>query len=371
MAIGIVAEFNPFHYGHKYLIDEAKKMYPDDEIIVVLAGNVLQRGNLSIIEKYDKTRIALNNNVDLVVELPFSFASESADYFAYGSIKILNELKVDKIIFGSEYGDVDTLYKIAKAQQSKEYDKIFKEYIDKGYNYPTCMSNAVKDLTGIDISKPNDLLGLSYIKQIINNKYNIKPITIKRTNDYHSKELEEIASASSIRDAFNNSKDISKYIPKDELKYLIKDNDRYFELLKYKIISDNNLDKYSTVDEGIDTRIKEYINKSNSLDELINNIKTKRYTYNKISRMLTHILFGHTKEDSQNKEINYIKVLGFNSTGKKYLNKIKKDTTIKVVTNITKDNYKLQEKDLNKDKIYYLINDMNVDILKQKPIIKE
>lgn len=371
MAIGIIAEFNPFHYGHKHLIDEAKKMYKDDEIIVILAGNVLQRGNLSIIEKYDKTKIALDNNVDLVIELPFPFASESADYFAEGSIKLLNELKVDKLIFGSELGDIDTLYKIANIQNSKEYDNKLKEYLEKGDNYPTCMSNAVKDLVGINISKPNDLLGLSYIKQIINNKYDIKPITIKRTNDYHSKELEEIASASSIREAFNNNKDISKYIPKEELDYLIKDNNKYFELLKYKIISDNNLDKYFTVDEGIDTRIKEYINKSNNLDELINNIKTKRYTYNKISRMLTHILFGYTKEDSKNKDIKYIKVLGFNSNGKKYLNKIKKDTSIPIVTNITKDNYELLKSDLNKDEIYYLINNMNIDILKQKPIIKE
>ena len=371
MAIGIIAEFNPFHYGHKYLIDTAKKMYPNDEIIVVLGGNILQRGNLSIIEKYDKTKIALDNNVDLVVELPFSYSTESADFFAEGSLKILNYLKVDKLIFGSEDGSIDTFYNIAKAQNTKEYDSILKKYLDTGDNYPTCMSKAVKDITGITIDKPNDLLALSYIRQIINNKYDIEAITIKRTNNYHSKELEDIASASSIREAWNNNINIDKYIPKEEIKYLIKDTNKYYDLLRYKLISDNSLDKYSTVDEGIDNRIKEAISKSNSIEDLINNIKTKRYTYNKISRMLTHILFNYTKEDSINKDIRYIKVLGFNHIGKNYLNKIKKNISIPIITNITKDNYDLIKDDLNKDLIYYEIINKKIDILKSKPIIKK
>ncbi len=371
MAIGIVAEFNPFHYGHKYLIDEAKRLYPNEEIIVVLAGNILQRGNLSIIEKYDKTKIALDNNVDLVVELPFPFATEAADFFAEGSIKILNYLKVDKIIFGSENGDIDIFYKIAETQEKDEYKELLQKYLSTGENYPTCMSKAVKDITGIEINKPNELLGLSYIRQILFNKYNIKAITIKRTNDYHSKELEEIASASSIREAFNNNINIDKYIPKEEVKYLIKDNNKYFDLLKYKIISEENLDKYFTGEEGLENRVKDVINKSKNLEELINNTKTKRYTYNRITRMLTHILFNYTKEESSNKKIKYIRVLGFNDKGKKYLSKTKKDIEVPIITNINKNNYELLKNDIMKDEIYYHIIDKDINVFESKPIKKE
>ena len=373
MAIGIVAEFNPFHYGHKYLIDKAKEMYPNDEIIVVLGGNILQRGNLSIIEKYNKTKVALNNNVDLVVELPFAYATESADFFAEGAIKILNYLKVDKIIFGTEEGNLDKLKLVAKTQLSnKEYNSLVKKYLDTGLNYPSSLNKALKELINIEIDKPNDLLALSYIKEILKNKYNIEPITIKRTNDYHSKELDEIASATSIREALNNDENISKYIPREEIDYLIKEpKEIYFKYLKYKIITDKDLSIYNTIDEGIDIRIKKCINEANDLDELIDMVKTKRYTYNKISRMLTHILVNYTKKESKKKNINYIKVLGFNSIGKKYLNNIKKDISIPIITNITKDNYELLKNDLIKDELYYLITNKNVDILKQKPIIKE
>jgi len=371
MAIGIVAEFNPFHYGHKYLIDEAKKLYPNDEIIVVLAGNILQRGNLSIIEKYDKTKIALDNNVDLVVELPFPFSSQSADIFAKGSIEILNKLNIDKLVFGSEEGSIDKFIKAADVQlNNKEYDSIVKKYLKEGYNYPTSLNKALNEITGIEINKPNDLLALSYIKEIIKNNYNITPITIKRTNDYHSKDLDEISSASSIREALKNNIDISKYVPKEEIE-LIKINyeEKYFNLLKYKIISDDNLKEYNLVDEGIDIKLKENINSCNNIDNLIKTVKSKMNTYNKIERMLSFILFNYKKEDN-NIDLKYIKVLGFNELGKKYLNKIKKDVDLPIITNITKENYNLIKNDINKDLIYYEITNRNINILKQKPVIK-
>ena len=372
MAIGIIAEFNPLHYGHIYLIDKAKEMYPNDPIIVVLGGNILQRGNLSIIEKYDKTKIALNNKVDLVVELPYPFATQSADVFAKGSVQILNELKVDKLIFGSEEGNIDKFINVANTQiNNKEYDILVKEYLDKGNNYPTSMNKALKDLIDIEIDKPNDLLALSYIKEIIKNNYKIEPITIKRTNNYHSKELEEISSASSIREALKKNIDISNYIPKDEINYLKIDyEDKLFNLLKYKILSEEDLSIYNLVDEGIDNKIKEEIVKSKTIDELINNIKSKRYTYNRIERILSFILFNYKKEKN-NTNLNYIRVLGFNNKGQSYLNKIKKDITIPVITTITKDNYNLIKDDLNKDIIYYEITNRDIDVLKIKPIIKK
>ncbi len=371
MAVGIVCEFNPLHNGHLYLINKVKEMY-DEDIIVILGGNFLERGNLSIIEKYDKALLALNHNVSLVVELPFGFATSSSDIFAKGAVKLLNELKVDKIVFGSEEGKLDNLEKCARTQiENKEYDSLVKKYMDQGENYPTSMNKALKELVGLEITKPNDLLGLSYIKEIIKNNYHIKPITIKRTNDYHDTTLDnEIVSADSIRNAIKEKKDINKYVPSDVPKYItdVDLDKKYFMLLKYKIINEKDLSIYLDVDEGIDKRIKSVISKSNSLDELINNIKTKRYTYNKIARMLIHILCSYTKKENNNLDINYIKVLGLNTNGKKYLNSIKKEVSIKIITSVNKNDYELLSKDIERDKIYYLItNDHN----QKKCIIKD
>lgn len=334
--IGIICEFNPFHNGHKYFIDEIKKMFPSSRIILIMSGNFTERGDASLVNKWDKTLISLNNNVDLVVELPTIYTIQSADTFAYASVKLLSLLKVNYLVFGSESNDIDYLKSIAKKQLSKDYNKNVKKYLDEGFNYPTALNKAL----GVKIDKPNDILGLSYVREIIKNKYDIVPITIKRTNDYHDKKLRsKITSASSIRENIN--KNVKKYVPSNSFKYLKKNisiTENYFNLLKYKIISEiDNLNIYLDVDEGIDNKIKKVIYNSYSFDELINNVKSKRYTYSKLKRMFMHILLGITKEYNNLKEINYIRILGFNENGRSYLNKIKKDVNIPIYTNFNKD----------------------------------
>lgn len=372
MAIGIITEYNPFHNGHLYHLNKVKEL-GDSPIILVMSGNFTQRGILSVVEKYDKALIALKYGVDLVIELPFQFSTQSSDYFAKGALKILNALGVEKIVFGSESDDLDKLNQLADIQLiNKDYDNIVKAELDKGINYPTAMSNALKIITGKTIRLSNDLLGLSYIKEIKKNKYKITPITIKRTNDYKSEKLEEkISSASSIRKAIENNVDITNNVPSIVLDKIININtNKYLEFLKYKILSDNNLERYQSVDEGIENRLKKEIENSTSLDEFIKNIKSKRYTYNKINRMLTHILCSFTKEENiVYKDIEYIRVLGFNNKGKKYLNKIKKEIEIPILTNINKDNIKLLELELRVDKIYNLITNREENIFKKKPII--
>jgi len=365
--IGVIAEYNPFHNGHLYHIKKIKELYPDSLIIAVVSGYFCQRGELSILTKKDKTKIALNNDIDIVVELPFVFGTQSADIFAKGAIQILNELKVDTIIFGSECNDIKKLEELAKKQLDKEYNQLVKENLSKGLNYPTALAKALNT----DINTPNDLLAISYIKQIITNNYNIKYQSIKRTNDYHDKELNNtIISASAIR--ANLSKDIKPFLPQESYD-LLKDinHDNLFRILKYKIISDKDLSIYQTVDEGIENRIKKAINKSNNLEELVNLIKTKRYTYNKINRMLIHILCSFTKEDAkacQNNE--YIKILGFNQTGKKHLNNIKKDSTIPIITSY-KFNSRLIDIEYRTAQIYQIINNnFNIKEELEKPIIK-
>lgn len=355
--IGIICEYNPFHNGHLYHINEIKKRFKDSRVIALISGNFTQRGIPSVIEKYDKAKIAIENNIDLVIELPFVFASQSADIFAKGAIEILSELKIDYLVFGSESDNVENLKLIASNQiNNKEFDIKVKQYMSEGMNYPTAMSkasNAKLDL----LNSPNDLLGISYIKEIIKQNSNITPLTIKRTNDYHSKDYNSnsnIISASAIREAYKNNIDIEKYVP-ENVQYKINKVD-YFNLLKYKIITEGkNINKYQTVDEGIENRILKVINNCNNIDELIQSVKTKRYTYNKLSRMFIHILCSFTKEEAfNNKSIKYIRVLDFNPIGQKYLNKVKKELNVPLITT-TKYYNNLLEIDNRVDKIYELI----------------
>lgn len=367
--IGIIAEYNPFHNGHIYHIKKIKEMYPDSLIVLVLSGYFSERGEISVLTKRQKTILALKNNIDLVVELPFKFATQSADIFAKGSLKILNYLKTDKLIFGSESNDIDQLTIYANTQiNNKSYDKLVKKYLKDGVNYPTSISNSLKDLTNSSISTPNDLLAISYIKEIIKNNYQITPITIKRTTNYHEiNSNKKISSATNIRNLIRENKDYSNQVPELTSTFLKEnrvDYDKYFQLLKYKIITDKDLSIYQTVDEGIENRLKKEIDSCNSTSDLISKVKTKRYTYNKLNRMFLHILVSLTKDNANNQEINYIRVLGFNKKGQSHLNKVKKDLPVPLITKVTKNNYNLLEQEFIAGRLYKLLS--NKDTVKEE-----
>lgn len=368
--IGIICEYNPFHNGHIYHINKIKEMYPDSVLIACISSSFCERGEISILNKWDKTYIALYNNVDLVVELPFVFSSQSADIFSCGALKILSCLGINKLVFGSECNDIKVLKDIANIQlNNDEFDKKVKYYLDKGNNYPTSLSNSTRDFNLGVINSPNDLLGISYIKEIIRNNYNIEPICIKRTNSYHSLDTNSnIISASGIRNLIKNNTDISNYVPSFVVSNVYKNID-IFKYLKYKILCSNDLSIYQTVDEGLGFRIKKYIYKSNSLDDLVNFVKTKRYTYNKINRMFIHILTSLTKDEAK-LDIDYIRVLGFNDKGKKYLKDIKNNTGIDVYTNYKKIKSELFDIELRVTGIYSLIVSDNSLIKKEfyKPL---
>lgn len=354
--IGVIAEYNPFHNGHLYQLKKIKEKYPDSIIVLVLNGYFLERGIISLETKEEKTRLALKYGVNLVIELPFIFGSNSADIFAEASLELLNELKVSKLIFGSESNDIKLLKSSANKQLEPNFDAILKEYMDLGVNYPTALNKA----TGVDVCKPNDLLGVAYIKAILKNDYKIDVETIKRTNDYHDTlSNESIISASNIREKLKNYADVTKYIPEGNL---VKVNDElFFTLLKYKIVASNDLDKYLSVDEGLDSRLKKVINKSNNLDDLIQNVKTKRYTYNRIMRMFIHILIGLTKEDKNNLTKNeYIRLLGFDNLGQKHINSVKKNMNLPIVTKITSVDSKIKDYELVSASIYQMLTNENV-----------
>lgn len=358
MSIGIIAEYNPFHNGHLYHLNEIKKMYPDSTLILVTNSYFTQRGDISLINKWNKTNLALEFGIDLIVELPFVFATQSADLFAKGAIEILNHLKVDKIVFGSESNDICSLKQIANILLNENP----KNNLKKGISYPKAISEVLEEKYNINLKEPNDILGVCYIKEILRLNSNIDPICIKRTNDYHSTTLKDICSAKAIREALKENKEIDNYIP--NIKKYISTHfiDELFPFIKYKIISEIDLKKYQSVDEGIEYRLKKYISESNSLDEFINKVKTKRYSYNRIKRMLVHILCSFTKEEASNLKTEYIRILGFNENGKLYLNRIKKDICIPLITGYKK--YKNLDIELRTTSIYNLLEKQ--DLLKKE-----
>lgn len=368
--IGIVCEYNPFHNGHKYQIEKIKEKYKDSIIVLCMSSSFTQRGEISIINKFDKTKIALNNGADLVVELPYIYTVESSDIFAKYALEILNYLKIDELCFGCESDNIDDLINNANIQLYNEtYDVKVKKYMNEGYNYPTSLNKALIDLGGKNIDKPNDTLALSYIREIIKNKYNIKLFNIKRNNDYNDIISDsDIVSASNIRNKIKNNIDIQKYVPNDVYEVLKnkKDSDD-FKYLKYRIISDKNLSDYLDIEEGIDNRIKKYISLSNDKNELIENIKTKRYTYSKINRILNHILCCIKKDDFVD-TLEYIRVLGFNKKGKEYLSSIKKNISIPILNSYDK-NYKALLIEYKVTLVYSLIyEDIMKDEVSLKPI---
>lgn len=362
--IGIICEYNPFHHGHVYHLQKIKELYKDSLIILIIDGPFLERGEISILTKESKTRLALKYGVDIVISLPTLYACQSADTFAYHAIELLNKLKIDRIIFGSESNDIDTLKKISKLSLEKDHDEEIKTYLDKGLNYPTALAKCLK--TGFEFL-PNDLLAISYIKAVLKINPDIKVESIKRTNSFHDLDSnEKIISASNIRHKLLNNLEISSYLPKESLKNIVNINyDLYYNILKTIILRSNNLNEILDVDEGIEYRLKKGVTKCNNLNDFISFIKTKRYTYNKINRMLIHILLNITKKEAQMPN-DYLSILGFNKKGQSYLNKIKKE-----ISSLNNNKSYIKDIEIKASRIYDILtgNNTTKKELSNKPII--
>lgn len=321
--VGTIVEYNPLHNGHIHAINEIKRLSKADVIVAVLSGNFTMRGDLSIFDKFEKTKQALQAGIDLVIELPFVCAVQNADKFAENAVKLLNLAKVSELWIGSESNN-PKLYEqsyenwISPASQEK-----IKEILSLGKSY--------KEATSTIINLPsNDLLGFSYFKAIKEACYPITIHTIKRIGSYDSLEAKEFASAYAIR---NDLSLISTYCPIYVNPDLIRDYNYLFPYLKYKILSSSaeELRQIFFVEEGLEHRVKE-VNSYNTINDFIDYLSTRRYTKSRIQRMLSYILCHITKLDLQNKKLDFLRILGFSSSGKSYLNIIKKD--ISIFTNI-------------------------------------
>lgn len=346
---GIISEYNPFHNGHLYQINKIKEILNPDLIVVIMSGNFVQRGEISIVDKWQRCECALNHGVDLVIELPTHIATQSANFFAKGACELLKLLKVTHLCFGSESNNLSLLKELAKADITLD--------LKDGISNCKAYELAYGDL------KSNDILGLNYIKNILNT--NIIPITIKReNNNYLDENLNgNISSATSIRKACLNNQDYSLATPMKIHNPL--SNDQFYNLLKVIIQTNDHLDKIFLVDEGIENWYFKNIKISNNYNEFISNCTSKRYSKARIQRSLIQIMANITKEEINNLDkINYLRVLGFNSKGQQYLKTIKND--VNIVTNFAKipDQFKALE-----DKYLALYKYLNINYNEFRPII--
>lgn len=361
--VGIVAEYNPFHNGHLYHLLESKKLSSSDYTIAVISGNFVQRGDVSIIDKWSKAEMALKNGIDLVIELPTLYSISSAENFAFGSMRILDSLGiVNAVSFGTEQSDIDTLDKFATVlfNEPKEYISVLNHELSKGISYPKARENAlllylndIRKYANV-LSSPNNILGIEYLKALKKLKSNIIPIAIPRNKvGYNSTEIvNDFASATSIRQMLitRNTKDIYKVMPESSYEILnncvsngqyVSSITQYEKEIIYILrkLSIEEIANIPDVTEGLENLIKEAANSCNNIQEFINIVKSKRYTQTRIQRILVYALLGITKKDmiNLNKTNPYIRVLGFNSKGRDLLSAIvSENPKLNIITSVKK-----------------------------------
>ncbi|MBQ8861082.1 MAG: nucleotidyltransferase family protein [Ruminococcus sp.] len=317
----VICEFNPFHNGHKYLIDRIKSEYADC-VIAIMSGNFVQRGDVAIVDKYQRAETALKNGCDLVVELPTVFALSSAEHFAKGGVAIADALNSDILCFGAEYDNIETLKAIAEATETDDFKAKLKEHLANGEYYPKAVYNSVANLLGNKTAEilngANNTLAIEYIKAL--NKTSISPIAIKRKGASHDSNVtfENIASATHIRNLIRENKNFNFYT-ESIIEYFTHINKLETAILyKLKTMSKNEIENLPDVSEGLHNRIFECARNSNSLEELFDSLKTKRYTLARLRRIVIYALLGITKDDMNNDSL-YIRVLGMNDKGSKLL----------------------------------------------------
>ena len=363
--LGLLTEYNPFHNGHLYHLEKSKEITGCDTVICVMSGNFIQRGLPALVNKWARTEMALRNQVDLVIELPVYFSVSSAEFFAYGAVKLLDSLGiVDSLCFGSECGEVDILSLIAQVllKEPALYKEKLRSFLSKGLSFPVARSCALQEyfsqsnkndsaLIKTIINQPNNILGIEYLKALYSLESGIKPATIKRYKANYNSYLTygNIASATAIRKMLK-SVDINlakTIIPESAFEILDNEFSKgrgpvFFEHFEATLISSirktdpEDLRKIFDIGEGIENRIKRAAQNNGTLTALIAGIKTKRYTLTRIQRILIHTLLGMLKESFNKFNLaggpQYIRILGFSNKGKEILSKIKNSSLPLVTT---------------------------------------
>lgn len=333
---GIICEYNPFHSGHKYQLDMVKRDF--DAVVCIMSGSFVQRGEVAIFDKWTRAKAALSNGADLVIELPVKNVLSSAEGFAEGAVELLNSLGiVNSISFGSECGDIELLKNYAEIILSEppEVSERIKMLSKDGVRFAKARALAYKGIldTGI-ISEPNNILAIEYIKALLKTKSSITPVTIKRKGaGYNDKAAKKgYASATMLREKISDGIDVSEFLPFDYSSCLRYDTDKLTDIFKYKLIT-QGVDVFShisDVEPGLANRFLKAINCHN-ISDIIDMVKTKRYARTRLCRIAMRVILD-LKDMSLSPE--YVRILGFNDTGKKLLSKMKKTCTLPVVNKV-------------------------------------
>ncbi|MFI3226899.1 MAG: nucleotidyltransferase [Clostridia bacterium] len=371
--VAIIAEYNPFHNGHKFQIDKIREIFGDEtNIVCIMSGNYVQRGDFAIFDKHTRAKCAILGGANLVFELPLPYVVSSAEFFARGAVSVLDNLGcIDYLCFGSECGDIDKLWDISRVLTSEKLQNDIKKCMQTGISYPNALDQVLSDYDasfGEIIKNPNNTLGIEYIKSLISLKSDIKPITITRKNTgYHSDEqIDGIASASYIRknideeilhlmpekcaDIIKNIPNISMYsVENSILTYLKRKNSDYFA-------------KIRDCNEGLEYKIVTELKIATSLDDLLEKIKSKRYTQSRIRRIILNSYLEIYKEYTEILP-QYAKVLAFDDDGRKILKKLKETCKIPVITkpagdyNFCEDGKKMINLDILATDLYFMAHD--------------
>ncbi|MEH7346945.1 nucleotidyltransferase [Bacillus sp. JJ1532] len=377
-AVGVIVEYNPFHNGHAFHLQEAKKLADAEVVIAVMSGNFLQRGEPSLVSKWKRTEMALKAGADIVFELPYSFATQQANSFASGAVSILEASGCHSLCFGSESGDIESFYRTITFLETnnEHYQRQVKYYLERGNSYPKATSLSFHDLSPhkelLDMSKPNNILGFQYIKAVQKQGASIQPLTVSRKSaDYHDPHFssETIASATSIRKALfseeGNMADLKQYMPKTSYQALLDYRqefglfhqwETYWPYLKYRILHSTlkELSFIYEVEEGLENRLADAVLVSNSFNEFMKKIKTKRYTWTRLQRACLHILTNTRKNEMNNQaeKAEYLRLLGMTSKGRQYLNKKKSRLQLPLISKISSVHNNQLALDIKASRIY-------------------
>lgn len=398
--VGIISEYNPFHNGHKYHIQAAKEACNADYSICIMSGSFVQRGEPAIFDKWSRAKMAVLNGADLVVELPAVYACQPAEIFALGSVRILNSMGIiDYICFGSELGDTKALQQLSELLHNEPaaFKLLLKTQLEKGVSYPKAVSAALSSYMGWEadgtandiLRNPNNVLGIEYIKALMTLGSSIEPVAVKRIASGHNDIgiASEIASATAIRREIRErgiSDKIRLSMPGNCIKIIEANTesnrhplylDDFSDMLLYKLrtIENAELQKYLNVREGIENRLKKYSLTSSSCEELIEAVKTKRYTRTYIQRLLCHLLLGmHRSDISSFKDMNcpaYIRVLAFNENGTKLIKEIKALSPYPVISKVA--DFKCRDERITRMFSYDLLSSNVYNLAYRTPACKK
>lgn len=364
-ATGIIVEYNPLHNGHLYHLQEARKQTKADIVIAIMSGSFVQRGEPAIVSKELRTKWALEAGCDLVFELPVRFAVQQADIFASAAVQLLKDLKTDALFFGSENGNAAQFRTTAKLASSSLFEEKLRQTLaEKKLSYGEAYTETLASFTNeLDVTKPNNILGLHYALANEKQKADLELYSLKRTNDYHSTEANsnDFASATALRKLLleNSLPAIKKKVP--DFVYASLENyqapllsfSSTYPYLRYRLLSDRNesLTTINSVTEGIENRLRRAVMEETA-ENFLRATVTKRYSAARIRRTAMQILLQFQKKDQPE---NYLRLLGMTKQGQAYLSTIKKELALPLVSTPSKVSQELIQYDVQASRLYHLL----------------